>query len=97
MNLKGVERINRWPFRIMGYGWDGQGVTTSWGRGELALMDGCMLRLRFMPSNTARDVDLERWQLYRQVNGSREYSSGRPAFQSLNPGVDRIWLVYDRE
>jgi len=59
-SLKAVESLNRWPFRVMGYGWDGQGITVSWGSGELEFMGECVLRLRFMPSNTARNVDVER-------------------------------------
>lgn len=94
-DLLTIEKENRYPFRLMGYGWDGQGITVSWGQGELGRMIGCSLRLRLMPSNTVSDVGTERARLNRLLSGSREFSSGHPAFQELNPRVDRISLIYD--
>jgi len=39
-------------------------------------------------------ADPARARFYNQVIGDREFSSGHPAMQALNPFVYEIWLEY---
>jgi hypothetical protein len=87
-SLKELERLNRRPFRLLGFGWDYSGAVSSWSDGELA---GCCepqsgIYIRLIP----QPRDNERSSLQRQVLGDREYSSGHPAMQELNPRVYQI-------
>lgn len=92
--LKELERLNGFPFRVAGFGFDYGGTITGCGRGRLAML-GCagqdatqtgsksrLLVLRLSPANNAR-ARAE----YRQVLGDRDFSSGHPAMQALNPSV----------
>jgi hypothetical protein len=95
--LKEIERLNGYPFRLLGFDWDYGGTITDCGRGRLDMV-GCADRdgvsqepsvvLRLRPSVEGR----ERREL-RQVLGDREFSSGHPAMQALDPGVYQM-IVY---
>jgi len=82
--LKELEALNRRPFRLMGFAWDGHGTIVSWQGGWLEKeAKGCgrfMLRLTPEP-------DAVKTQEWRQVAGGTEFSSGHPAMQKLNPHV----------
>ena len=91
--LKSIERINGRPFRLSGFGWDGSGTVTSWSRGllERRETDGCRIRLRLRPPDQdARPL------VSRQVTGARDFSSGHPAMQELNPSVRELLLSFDQ-
>lgn len=94
-DLLTVERLNGKPFRLRGYGADGSGRTMSWQSGRLEKETGCTLRLRLMSSANRKPLSPLQAQLARQIDGGEgTFSSGHPAFQALNPAVDRIWLEF---
>jgi hypothetical protein len=92
MDLLTVERLNGMPFRLGGLDWEPLGVVRSWGSGRLEEEDipGCRMAIHFQ---TARD-GTEDPQLLRQIRRGREFSSGHPAFQALNPVVAILRLYY---
>jgi hypothetical protein len=83
--LRDIERLNRFPFRLLGFAWDYAGTIVDCGRGRLTML-GCQqprwLIVRLTPDRTAMDQPE-----YNQVLGDRVFSSGHPAMQSLNPRV----------
>jgi hypothetical protein len=94
-DLKSVESRNARPFRLRGYGADGSGITRSWEGGRLGGIKECQLQLRLVYSY-ANDPEAEsNYSLGRQLETDGVLSSGHPAFQRLNPKVDRMWLVYE--
>ena len=91
LDLQSVERLNRRPFLLAGFGFDYAGTETSWQDGRLAAPEGsaCGVRAVFAePPNRAPHS--------RQVQGSGrgKFSSGHPAMQALNPRIEAIWLAY---
>ena len=95
-SLQAVERLNRRPFRLLGFGWDYAGTTMDWSNGLLdSASDGpCRIRARFLPTPEARDMDSGKW--YAQLRGDREFSSGHPAMQVLNPVIYEIFVQYQQ-
>jgi len=93
LDLKTVERLNRRPFRLAGWGSDLGGGLYTWAGGLLERQDvgGCRIGFRFNYSD--RDHTPEAQALHRQVMGEREYSSGHPAMQTLNPRIDDAVIV----
>ena len=90
-DLKTIERLNGRPFRLLGLAWDYQGTVMSWRGGRLSKQDGrgCRVRMRFRPGG-------DEWPaIATQVSGEREFSSGHPAMQQLNPRVYELWLSFD--
>ncbi len=91
-SLREVEKLNRRPFRLFGFLFDGAGIVSNWSGGNLDVDTGiCALRVRLLPDDAAISAGAG---LYRQVLGERSYSSGHPAMQALNPVVAEIVLVY---
>ncbi len=92
-DLHTIERINRRPFRMAGFGFDGSGTVTSWTNGQLNTSGtGCQIRvsLGFEPaSEHAKSIS-------RQVIGDHDFSSGHPAMQELNPRVYKMFIDYFR-
>ena len=90
-DLRRIERLNGRPFRLAGFGWDYSGTQLSWagGRLERPPSASCSTRARMRPEQTK---DTQDW--YRQVIGYREFSSGHPAMQTLNPVVYEVWLDF---
>lgn len=92
--LKRLERLNRRPFSLAGFGWDYSGTVESWNHGVLEqelheVNDPARVVLRLMPS----DEDSSRRAEYQSVIGDRPFSSGHPAMQKLDPTVyELIWL-----
>jgi hypothetical protein len=85
-SLRTVEKHNRRPFRMLGFGWDYGGQAGDWRKGDLASADApCHLVLWF-DAPSSRNVD--------QVSGDREFSSGHPAMQALDPTIIRIELRF---
>lgn len=92
--LKAIETLNGRPFRLLGFGTDVSGTVMSWSAGRLAAQDtgGCRVRVRLRAaSDYTRD---HQSRLFRQLIGEREFSSGHPAMQSLNPSVYELFLQY---
>lgn len=88
-DLKAVERLNRRPFRLTGFGWDGSGTVLSWGGGRLASEgSGCYLMLRFTPPEQMIPET-------KPVTGSEIFSSGHPAMQKVNPTVYQMILSFE--
>ena len=98
LDLQTVERINRRPFRLMGFAWDYEGTVMSWGGGQLEAPDSSAytIRVRFRPDVSAADTASEMWKWYLQVQGDQEFSSGHRAMQALNPRVFEVRLDYRR-
>lgn len=88
-DLRSVEKLNRRPFRLAGFGWDYSGTVVSWqgGRLEAPKSSGCRLRAVF-------DGGGQDSAISRQVLGDRLFSSAHPAMQALNPRIERLWLEY---
>ena len=93
-DLKTIERINRRPFRLRGFGWDNSGALSSWSGGRLDQQDtpGCRVSLRALPPGEGP------WPgVWEQVVGTAEFSSGHPAMQQLNPRVTELFLVFPKK
>jgi hypothetical protein len=91
-DLLGVERRNGFPFRLSSFSVEGQGTVRSWGRGRIHNADAerCGIRISFQPNWDGTDDPL----LVRQVIQGREFSSGHPAMQAINPRVRAIWITH---
>ena len=85
-----LERANGAPFRLLGFGSDVQGTILPWQSERLggATVDGCRVRIRLAPD--WRTLDQDAGALMNQLKGEREYSSGHPAMQALNPTVSEL-------
>ena len=89
-SLKRLEQLNRKPFFLAGFGWDYSGTVLSWDQGaleqELDHVGRVILRLQPANDQSLRQDD-------RAVLGDRQFSSGHPAMQILNPTIYQIiWL-----
>jgi opacity protein-like surface antigen len=93
-HLRTIEKLNAGPFRLLGFGTDVSGTVMSWSEGRLATQDsgGCRVRLRL--GVVWESTEDGRSPLFRQLIGEREFSSGHPAMQSLNPSVYELFLQY---
>lgn len=94
IDLVRIEQRNGWPFRLRGLaGPEGRGIVRSWGRGRLESSDseGCRLSISLQPIREQR-VDPA---LYWQVAQGREFSSGHPAMQAINPHVVELFVSHD--
>jgi hypothetical protein len=92
MDLLTIERANGWPFRLAALSTEGQGVIRSWGNGRFKdpHSGGCTLRISVSPIG-GQNVEPS---LARQVSRGREFSSGHPAMQALNPRVVSIFVTH---
>ena len=93
-DLKSIEQINGRPFRLFGFGWDHSGSVASWAGGRLegAETAGCLIRVALRPPGDGN------WPAaWQQVVGDREFSSGHPAMQQLNPRVYMLLLGFPRQ
>lgn len=100
-DLQTIERLNRRPFRLAGFGFDGAGAVLSWAGGRLEIPSGseCGLRIWLRPKDSRVDDQLSpatRQRLANQVAKDGNYSSGHPAMQALNPRVYKMILLYQR-
>ena len=94
-DLKSIEQINGRPFRLFGFGWDYSGSVSSWAGGRLERREtaGCRIRVALQPPGGA-----EGWPaVWEQVVGDREFSSGHPVMQQLNPRVYQLVLGFSRQ
>jgi hypothetical protein len=88
-SLKDLERLNRQPFTLAGFGWDYAGVITDWKGGAL---DSALIgvKLYLDPGPAQRES-----AAYSQVLGDRDYSSTLPPMQQLNPKVAQIFVDFE--
>lgn len=92
--LRTLEKLNVGPFRLLGFGSDVSGTVMSWSDGRLAAQDSAGCRVRVRVSVAWESAEYGRSPLFRQLIGEREFSSGHPAMQSLNPSVYELFLQY---
>jgi hypothetical protein len=99
--LKAVERINGRPFILAGFGWDYGGTTIHSNGGRLrelgiGYVESPVRHVRDRLLSLRFEVDDAQLNLrhYRSVNGDRDFSSGHPAMQRLNPRVDEIFILF---
>lgn len=87
--LKTLEQLNRGRFSLAGFAFDYSGTVTSWRQGVLAqeLDAPGRVILRLQPASKNSNG------IKNSVLGDRNFSSGHPAMQALNPKVYQvIWL-----
>jgi hypothetical protein len=90
-DLKTIERRNGWPFRLSAFAREGYpGEVLSWGNGRLktVVRNGCSVRIYLLPQEGARTSGP------RLPFRHREFSSGHPAIQELNPRVYQLLIYY---
>ena len=91
MDLKLLERRNGWPFRLAAFAREGYpGEVLSWGKGRLKTdtSGNCAVLIYLNPAEGARSP------AYRLPFYQREFSSGHPALQALNPRVYQLLIWY---
>ena len=91
MDLKTIERRNGWPFRLTGFAREGYpGEVLSWGKGHLKTdaSGSCAVSIYLLPADDARSP------AHRLPAYQREFSSGHPAMQALNPRVYQLLIWY---
>jgi hypothetical protein len=91
-DLRTLERVNRRPFRVAGFSTERQGAVISWAGGALErpASDSCIIHIHLQPRYDGTDDHT----LVRQVRFGREFSSGHPALQALNPRVVLMRLSF---
>lgn len=95
-SLRHIERLNRKPFRLLGFGTDVAGTVMNWSGGRLESQDDPACRVRIRLSLDWEKLEPGQRQLVNEVTGERQYSSGHPAMQSLDPAVYEIFLSYTK-
>ena len=98
--LKDLENLNGKPFMLLGFGWDYGGTVMHSNGGrlvELGIMtskgqESRTLILR-LDSGTAPVFTSD----YETVLGDRDFSSGNPAMQKLNPRVEEMINLFKRD
>lgn len=91
LDLAQVERLNRRPFQLSGFGWDYGGTTTSWSGGVLAQAElpSCTVWARFATGDRLTE---EESRLVGQVQRDEAFSSGHPGMQAAHARVSQIGL-----
>jgi hypothetical protein len=84
-HLSDLERRNGRPFRLLGFGWDMEGLVTSWGGGRLDTALSARVKLYVAPDSVGRGIPD-----YAQAQGDSEYASDAPAMRRLDPAVYQI-------
>lgn len=95
VDLKTLERMNRKPFRLAGFGWDYAGTVASWSDGEVEKLETprCRLLVRL---DAGQWLSSEERAAYLTVAGAGPFSSGHPVMQKVNPRVYQIGFLYDK-
>jgi len=91
-DLRTLEKLNGRAFRLLGFGVDDEGGVVTWVGGKLVddATPGCKFKIYLSP----RSTDSATGRIEKEVLGDREYSSGHPAMQQLNPQVYQMFLLY---
>lgn len=85
--LATAEAVNRKPFTLNGFGWDGAGYVGEWNGGRLAnLAGGCSLSLRFGPSPQAKPAAVSK------VSGDKPFASNAAGMRAVKPRIEQIAL-----
>jgi hypothetical protein len=94
MDIAAVERLNKRPFRLSGFGWDYGGTTISWSGGVLtqAELPPCTLWARFGTGDGP--LTAEERQLVSQVQRDQAFSSGHPGMQAAHASVGQFGLAW---
>lgn len=87
-SLQELEKANRKPFKLAGFGWDYSGTVSSWEGGELAATSKGLI-VRLMPDEAGTNSEE-----YRTVLGEEAFLSSLPAMQKLNPKVYALEMVF---
>jgi hypothetical protein len=93
MDLKTLEQRNGWPFRLAPFAREGSpGEVFSWGNGRFKIDNtgGCAVRIDLLPREGSITPTRNRLPAYQ-----REFSSGHPVMQALNPRVYQMLIVHD--
>jgi hypothetical protein len=92
-SLRAVEALNGRPFRLGGFGYDGEGAVLSWAGGVLSKADSaaCWVFVRIVPPWL---LDVKRESVYSELSGGHAFSSAHPAMKALNPKVTEVMLVF---
>ncbi len=93
IDLITLEKINKSPFILAGFGWDYSGTVYSWENGELESANNKMCRLVIRMSPYYKDTE-EYSEHYYQVLGDKDYSSENPSMRILNPKIHQMILLY---
>jgi hypothetical protein len=96
-SLRDLERLNRKPFRLLGFGDEGSGTVLQWSGGRLDAQDtpNCRVWIRVAPDY--EHVTGAQSTLINQLKRAPEFSSAHPAMQQLNPTVYEMVLTYKRD
>jgi len=96
-SLRDIERLNRKPFLLLGFGDEGSGTVMQWSGGRLDAQDtpNCRVWIRVTPDY--KHVTGAQSQLINQLKRAPEFSSAHPAMQELNPTVSEMVLTYKRD
>jgi hypothetical protein len=98
--LKEIDSLNGFPFRLMGFGWDYGGTFVDCGRGRLTFLgcrdsaDGQQRKARLITVRLGPVADARTKPEYLQVMGEKEFSSGHPAMQVLNPAIYQMIITF---
>lgn len=85
-----VEKLNKKPFQIAGFGWDYGGYVTDWQGGALAeITPGCITTVRF---NIPSDV-----QMASAIQGEAPHASTEPAMRNASAYVEEIMISWKQE
>lgn len=95
-DLLTVEKLNGRPFRLLGFGYDSEGAVTSWAGGRLDADKNPQCRFKVWVSPTDRGENVVTLGSEKEVIGDREYSSGHPTMQRLDPIVYKMYLLYEQ-
>lgn len=88
--IETVERLNKGPFTLSGFGWDYGGSVTDWQGGALAqVAPGCRTTVRF---NIPPDV-----QTADAIQGDSPHSSKEPAIRAASAYVEEISISWMEE
>ncbi len=94
LELAAVERLNKRPFRLSGFGWDYGGTTISWSGGVLNLADlpPCTVWARFGTGDGPFTAEEQR--SVGQVQRDQSFSSGHPGMRAAHARVNEIGLAW---
>lgn len=92
--LREIERANGRPFRLLGFGTDVSGTVMSWSGGRLSAHESRQCRVRLRLNADWDRIKDGQSPAFRGLSGEREFSSGHPSMQSLNPAVYEMFLQY---
>ena len=91
-SLHELERMNGHAFHLAGFAFDMAGAVTSWDGGRLTALSSSDCKVRVWAASVDARGARSKW--YHQVQGDRDFSSGHPAMQALNPRVSQLRMDF---